>query len=117
MYSLIAILGPSVIGVKILDYLKRGLGLKNTLYYYLILLVLSTIFNVTITYLLLGTENNLFVNLNIFPILLVKYMILSLGVNVVLSLIIFYLQKNITIVAEAEKVEKKKNKKFFRKNK
>ena len=59
MYTLISILLPSVIGVKIIEHINKGLSLKNTAYYYLILLTLSTILNSLISFFCFKVEDTI----------------------------------------------------------
>lgn len=72
IYALIAILIPSVLGIKILDYLNRGLSLKNTIYYYFILVMLSNFFNNIFSYLFFKVDENTFYALCEYPIFLVN---------------------------------------------
>lgn len=111
IYCLIATMLPSVFGVKILDYLNKNLSLKNIIFYYLILVLCSNIFNCFFAYLLFGVNSNLLSNISEYPILFCKFSMLSIVINVILSLIILIIQKNVKIEVVVDKNENKKHKK------
>ena len=116
MLAIIALLGPSIIGLKFLDYLIK-LNRKNTIYYFVILLTMSVTINNVISYLLFDVMDVVY-HLSFFPIYLAKYVLISLIVNIVLALILSILIKNVSLKIEVQKVENpKKIKKANKKNK
>ena len=121
MYALIAILAPSIFGVKIIDYFNKGLSLKNTIYYFIILLMFSSVINTAISYLLLNTDMYIFNSINNYPLLFSKYTLISIIINVILAIIIVIAQKNISFNIEVESAsdgkDTSKTKKSIKKNK
>ena len=111
IYGIIAILVPSVLGVKFFDYLNRGLSLKNTIYYYLILVLFSNILTVCLSYLVMNIGDNVFYNIWYYPIIFVKYTAISVVLNVCLVLFITVLKKNISFEVISGEKKKKTNKK------
>ena len=116
IYGLIAILFPSVLGVKILDYLNKGLSLKNTVYYYFILVMLSNFFNNIFSYLFFKVNENIFYALCEYPIFFSKFVLVSIAINILLVLLIIILQKNIkidvvTVPIGSKNAKRKTNKK------
>lgn len=105
MYSLIAILGPSVIGLKLMDYFKKGLNIKNVIYYYLILLVLSSASTNIIVYYLLSTKGELFDLLNNSVLYFGEYTLINVLVNIIWALIIYILCKNISFDVVVKEVD------------
>lgn len=117
MFAALAILLPSVFGIKFLDYLNKGLSFKNTIYYYLILVLGSNCFNNILSYLLFKVDNNIFSALNEFPVFFSKFVLTSIVINVLLVFIIIIFQKNIKIEVEVkEKNNVKKKTKKIKKN-
>lgn len=128
MFAVIAIIGPSIIGLKLLDYLLKGLSKKNIIYYFVILLTLSLALNNAISYLVFNITD-IFTSLNAFPIYFSKYITISLIINIVLSLLWVVIIKNVSLKIEVERIETdeqkpkktKKNsklgRKIFKKNK
>lgn len=110
LYGLLAVLVPSLIATKLLDYLNKGLSLKNTIYYYFILLGLSSCFDAVLSKILFGVESSLFNSIDDKPILFSKFMIMSIIINVFIVLIIMYFQKNLSIDIVYKKVNEKKKK-------
>lgn len=116
IYGLMAILLPSVLGVKILDYLNKGLDLKNTVYYYFILVLFSNFFNNIFSYLIFKINENIFYSLCEYPILFSKFILVSIVINILLVFLIIILQKNIkidvvTVSKGSKNVKRKTNKK------
>ena len=115
LYAVIAILLPSVFGLKLLDYLKRGISLKNSFYYYMILLLGSSFINNILSYFFFDINSN-FIDNFIYPIFFSKYVLMSVFVNTIIVLIIIVLQNNIQLEVKVKKVgdlngksKKKKN--------
>ena len=108
MYALIAILAPSILGVKIIDYLNKGLSFKNTIYYFTILLLFSSILNSVIAYSLLNIDDKLFNNLNSSLVLFEEYSLISIFINILLALIVIVVQKNASFTLEVKDVKKSK---------
>jgi hypothetical protein len=116
MYGIIAIFCPSIVGVKLIDYLnkeeKRGL-----FYDYIILLISSLVLNNVITYVLFNIHSNIFENLNQLPIYWVKFVIVSVIINIILALLIVVVKKNVSIKVEVVDCEKTKPKTKSKKKK
>ncbi len=113
MYALLAILGPSIIGLKLLDYFKKGLNIKNIIYYYLSLLVLSSACTNIIVYYLLETKKDLFDLLSNSTFFFGQYTLINTLVNIILVLIIYVFIKNVSfdiIVKEVDTGDRKNKK-------
>lgn len=118
MYAIIAILLPSVLGVKILDYFNRGLSLKNTIYYFLILVLVSNFLNNIFAHVMFDVSENVFGALNDFPIFFSKFVLVSIIINLFLVFLIVVLQRSLKleiVAAEEKHNEKKKTKKTIKK--
>lgn len=111
MYGLIALFFPSVVGIKLLDYLKRGLNLKNTIYYYLIFVLCSNLVSVFLSVYIIGMLSDPFEAINRFPIVFSEYVLISLFINVILCFLTIIIQKNVKLEIVEKKNEKKKKKK------
>ena len=109
MFALIAVFLPSVIGVKIIDYLIGKLDLKRTIYWFCILLLLSTVVNNIIAYLVFGLDSQILYYLNTLPILFCKYVIISIMLNIILALGIIVCIKNISIEIKTAKIKEEIN--------
>lgn len=109
-YSFLAIFIPSVLGLKLLDYLNRGLTLKNTIYYYFILVILSNLFNSILCPLVFGIKNNVYDSINYYPSFFGKYVLVSIIINILLAIIIVVLRKSFKLEIEEKKNEKKSKK-------
>lgn len=107
MFGIIAVLIPSVIGIKLFDYLRKGLSLKNTVYYYLIFLGLSWIICSSLGSTLFTVSNNLFIKLCNDPFLFSEFTGLSILINVILAILIEVIIRNIKINIVTDKVTKK----------
>ncbi len=105
MYALLAVFGPSIIGLKLLDYLKKGLNIKNVIYYYLSLLVLSSACTNVVVYYLLGTKKDLFDLLNSSVFFFGQYTLINVLVNIILVLIIYVFIKNISFDIVVKEVD------------
>ena len=115
MVAFIAVFLPSVIGVKVLDYLEKGLSLKNIVFYYIILVTLSLEFNSVFSYLFLHVDSELTNNLNNYPGILSKFLLISIIINIILSVLFYVLKRNFSFDIEVKQNEK--NKKRSKKNK
>ncbi len=109
MFGVIALIGPSVIGLKVLEHLLNGLSKKNIFYYFTILLTISVIINNSISYSLFNITD-VFYHLNNFPIYLAKYVLISIIINIVLALILSIIIKSVRLKIEVEKIENIKKK-------
>lgn len=116
MFSLIAIFGPCIIGLKLLDYLKKGLSIKNSIYYYLVLLVLSSACTSIIVYYLFGTKNKLFELLNNSVLYFGEYTLINVLVNIILVLIIYIFIKNVSFKVVVEEVKNERKTKTSKKH-
>ena len=121
MFALIAILIPSLIGLKIIEYFFKEFNLKDYIYYYLVLLLFTSILNCIVAYSIFHLEANIFYHLNWLPIYFCKYSLISIFVNVLFAFFIVVIVKNISCKIEVLKSEKnfsssrKKHKKIFKK--
>lgn len=115
MFMLIAVLVPSLVGVKILDYLEKGISLKNGIYYFAILLLFSSVIDNILTYLLFNINSDILTYLNTLPIFFCKYILISVVINVLLAIIIFIIKSNVIFEIEVEKNEKIPKRKFAKK--
>ncbi len=106
MLALIALLGPSIIGLKFLEHLLKEINIKNMVYYFTILLTLSLTLNNIISALLFKV-NNVFNALNSYPLYFSKYVLVSLIINLLLALFLSVIIKYIKINVKVEKNEKK----------
>jgi len=113
MFTLIAILAPSFLGVKFIEHLLKGLTIRNTIYYYTILLLFSSLLNNLFCNLLWKLNDSILLNLNAYPIFFCKYVILSIIINIILGLVFVVIIKNISfkIVVEenVKNIKKAKN--------
>lgn len=107
MFGVIAVLIPSVIGIKLFDYLRKGLSLKNTIYYYLIFLGISWIICSSLGSSLFEVNNNLFIKLCNDPFLFSEFTGLNILINVILAILTEVIIRNIKINITTEKVNKK----------
>lgn len=115
MMAFVAIFLPSIIGIKILDYLENGLTLKNIIFYYLTFVTLSLGFNSVFSYMFFHINNVIVDNLNNLPIFFSKYLIISIIFNIILSVLFYVLKRNISFSIEVKSNEK--SKKRIKKNK
>lgn len=116
MLVIIALFGPSIIGLKFLDYFVK-LNKKNTIYYFVILLTISITLNNIISYLFFNIADVIY-HLNILPIYFGKYVFISLMINIVLAVILSIIIKGVSLKIEVENVEKnKKSTKSIKKDK
>lgn len=109
MFMLIAVLIPSVVGVKIIDYLVHGLNLKRTIYWFAILLLISTCLNNIIVYLAFGLDSNILSHLNNLPIFFCKYVLISFIINIVMAFGIVVCMKNFSIEIKKETIKEEKS--------
>lgn len=110
MFSLIAILTPSVLGLKIIDYFKKDLNIKQIFYYYFILLLFSNVGTNIIVNLLFNINENIYNELNIDSIFFSQYTLTSVVISVLLVIIYLIIDKNLTFKLEVENVKKEKTK-------
>lgn len=115
MTAFVAIFLPSVIGVKIMDYLEKGLSLKNIIFYYIILVTVSLGINSVFSYLFFNINSEIVNNLNSLPIFLSKFLLVSIVINIVLSILLCVIKNNFSFNIEVKKNEK--SKKRAKKNK
>lgn len=111
MYSLMAILCPSVFGIKLLDYFNKRISLKNTIYYYLLLVMFSNVLTSVFVYIFFKTSSNYIEYLNTLPIFFAKYVLVSLLINFILVIIITVSMKNMSFKIEVKNEKKGKNNK------
>ena len=119
MFAFIAIFIPSIIGVKIIDYIEKGIDLKKSVYFYSILLVFSAALNNLIANILFHMKSQVLNYLNDLPIYFCKFTTISIVLNIILAFAIIVINKNISFKVEleedSEKVSKK-NKRNHKKN-
>ena len=72
MYTLIALLFPSIVGVKVINDLHKKLTLLEIIYYYGVLVLISTILNNIMSYAFFGITRNVSNSLEKFPIFLLR---------------------------------------------
>ena len=101
MYALIALLLPSLLGLKVMDYLLKGLTIKNIIFYYCILLLISQGINNLILVSFFDIDN-LWNSLNDVSNFFSIYILISSVINVLLVLIFVVLIKNIKLEVEVE---------------
>ena len=106
MIAVIAIVFPSILGVKLIDYLMKNISLKNTFYYFSLLLLFSTLINVFIFKILFQINSNIFVNLNTYTGLLIEYLAVSITINIILAFIIVMISKNVSMSLKYKKKRK-----------
>ena len=107
MFGVIAVLIPSVIGIKLFDYLRKGLNLKNTIYYYLIFLGISWIICSSLGGSLFEVNNNLFIKLCNDPFLFSEFTGLNILINVILAILTEVIIRNIKVNITTEKANEK----------
>lgn len=103
MFGVIAVFIPSVIGIKLFDYLRKGLSLKNTIYYYLIFLGLSWMISVSLGVSIFGTDSNLFNEMCNDSFVFAKFAGFNTLVNIILALLVEIIIKNVSFNISAEK--------------
>lgn len=108
MYNLFAFFIPSIIGVRINNYFNKDLKIKNIIYNYITLLLLSFIINVLIMYNLFNVKEDIFNVVNSDTILFVKIATISIVINVILVFIGLAIQTNVKFKIEVENETKTK---------
>ena len=103
MFGVIAVFIPSVIGIKLFDYLRKGLSLKNTIYYYLIFLGLSWMISGSLGISFFGTNSNLFNEMCNDSFVFAKFAGFNSLVNIILALLVEIIIKNVSFNISAEK--------------
>ncbi len=111
MFSFVAIFVPSILGVGVIEYFKKNINLKNSIYYYAILLAFSNVINVVVSYCLFDVSSSIAIILDSAPIYFCKYIVVSILVNCILAFLIVLFEKNISFEVEVVKNEKKKHNK------
>ncbi|MBR2834008.1 MAG: hypothetical protein IKE75_06290 [Bacilli bacterium] len=113
MFMLLAVLIPSVIGIWFIESQigSENISKKQYVYLFLFLLLLSTIMNNIFAYALFGVDSQVLEFLNTLTIFFVKYVLLSILINIIISFIIVIFMKNVSINIEVIKNEAKKTKK------
>ena len=109
MFAFIAIFIPSIIGVKIIDYIEKGISLKQSIYHYSILILLSSVFNNLVSYILFHLKSQIIVYLNTLPIYFCKYVIISIVINILLAFIFIIIEKNVSFELEVESINERKS--------
>ena len=108
MYALIAMLLPSLFGLKVMDYLLKGLKIKNLIFYYGILLLVSQGINNLIVLSFFDIDNSLWSALNEVSTFFSIYILISIVINILLVLMFVILIKNIKLEVEVKYEEKDK---------
>ena len=106
MLAIIAILFPSVVGLKIIEHFSRKFVLKDYVYYFVFLLLCSTVLNCVVSYLIFHVGFDVFSQLNLYPIYFCKYAIISTIINTLLAFISVIIKKNLNFEIEVKKNEK-----------
>ena len=111
-YAFIAIFLPSVLALKLFDYLNKGISLKNSFYYYAVLLLISSFVNNILSYFLFNMSSNI-IDSFIYPIFFSKYILMSIIVNILIMFIIIVLKNNVKFEINVKKsgVYNEKNRK------
>jgi len=111
MLALIAIFAPSFLGLKIIDYSEKGLSLKNSIYYFMVILMFTNIITNVITYLCFNISSDMILYLNTLPIFFAKYVITAIIATVLIAIGIIVFKKNISFKIEVVKNEEVSGKK------
>ena len=111
MYTVIELLLPSLFGLKIMDYLLKGLTVKNIIFYYSILLLLSQAINNIIVVSFFDIDKSLWTSLNEVSMFFSNYVLISIVINILLALIFVILIKNVKLEVEVEYAENSKENK------
>ncbi len=111
MYALIAMLLPSLFGLKVMDYLLKGLKIKNLIFYYGILLLMSQGINNLIVLSFFDIDNSLWNALNEVSTFFSIYILISIVINILLVLMFVILIKNIKLEVEVKYEEKDEERK------
>lgn len=106
MIALIAIFDPSFLGVKVIDYLEKKLSLKDSVYYFMIILLFTNIITNIITYLCFNVSSDMVLYLNTLPIFFAKYALTASVVSIIVAVGIIVFKKNISFKIEVVKNEK-----------
>lgn len=119
MFAIIAILLPSFLGMKLMDYLLNGLKLKDLILYYGILVLLTQSINNVLVKYYYNLDDNLWNSLNIGTDFFSIYILVSIVINILLVLILVVLIKNIKFEVEVEEYagKSKNNETSITKNK
>ena len=129
MFTIMAVFLPSLLALKIMDYLLGGLNLKNLILYYGILLLLSQSIGNMIVPSFLDIDKSLWNSLNAGTDFFSLYVLILIIINLLLAGIIVILIKNVKIEIEVEYVKNDKEdvksykkrfnniKKLYKKNK
>jgi len=115
MLALIAIFAPSFLGLKIIDYSEKGLSLKNSIYYFMVILMFTNIITNVITYLCFNISSDMILYLNTLPIFFAKYVITAIIATVLIAIGIIVFKKNISFKIEVVKNEEVSGKKRTKK--
>ena len=105
MFGFMGIVFPSVIGLFMLErfFNNHRLGIKNYIYYFVILCLFSNIMCLVISKLFFNISSYISMSLNSYPIYFVKYVLISLLFNFIFVVIISCVKKYIKITIEVEK--------------
>ena len=115
VFALIAIFASSFFGLKIMDYSEKNLSLKDSIYYYVIILMFTNIVTNIITYLCFNVSSDMILYLNTLPIFFAKYTLTAIVVSVLSAIIIIVFKKNVSFKVEVVKNEEKSSEKRTKK--
>lgn len=114
MFAIIAVLLPSILGLMFFEYLYKKMNMKQSVYIYVLLLLISCLFNNFICCFAFEVKDSVIVFLENFPMFFFKYVFISITINIILAFVFTSLIKNCSIkvvVSDEENVKKKKAKK------
>lgn len=108
----LCLLGPSLISIKIFNHLNDdNLSNKKLIFYYLLFVFINNLISTFISALLFNIKTSIDLNLTNFPILAIKYIIISIIIAIIIPFFTEFLRKNIDYSIEVKTNEKTKNKK------
>ncbi len=106
MVSVLCLLLPSVFGLKILMHLHKNMSTKDEIIYYLLLVLFSNTTCFGLIYLFKKLNLDILTYLNTYSYVVFKYVVLSLAVNIIISIIITIFIKYISFKLEVNNGEK-----------
>ena len=107
MYNLFIFFLPSVLGIKVLKKLNKNDNIKELFLYYLLLVLFSNFICSGIIVLLNNFDGNLVLYAQEHLKFSIKYLILSISINLLLSFIYSILIKNLNVILEVKYENKK----------
>lgn len=112
MNSFIGLLLPSLIGYKIFLNINKKIkfNIESKVFYYLMFVLFSNTISVFISRFLLGLNNSLDDNLYAYPLFSMKYIIISIIVNIILVVILSFV-KELSFSISIEKTNRGKHEK------